>query len=549
MVKLIGTDGNRYYSWDLPPGRYSIGRKSDNDLAIPSRTVSGYHAELEVFPDGETCRLTDLGSHNGTTVNGVKLSETMTVKAGDSITFGQAECRLTSDKRATESASRQTATELSDVDPEKSVYLSIDEALKPLPSKITDLPELFPTLSEMARTLVLPEPKEIMLKRSLSLVAQVIPAERLAVLFTSENQNNVYAAATLLPEGKAPGTFTLSRTIVSDILTHSNAVLVCNPEHDPRYAGQESIISAELKSAMAVPLFVEGKVFGILYVDTTNPMHLYNDDYLRLLATFGNIIASRLLNYSLLQAREEMQVMEAELRRASLIQQRLLVSESPRLPGYEIHAFQEQCRMVGGDLYDMVILPDGRLLFLLGDVSGKGMGAALLMSNLLASFRILYDAPDFDVSTAVAQVSRQLFCFSSTGDFATLFVGLLDPEVHRLTYVNAGHNPPLLVSRDGSRRRLEACGLMIGAFDSCDWPVQTVELSGGDLLVVFTDGVTEAEAGDQQYGDRRLEKLVIDSRYLEPKEIAGKVMKDIENFLGEIPYSDDITMLLLKRNV
>jgi sigma-B regulation protein RsbU (phosphoserine phosphatase) len=547
MYKLIGSDGARTYSFDLTPGRFVIGRKPECDVYIPDKTVSRQHAALEMRDNDQGFFLEDLGSHNGTTVNGKQIGASIAVKPGDTITFGQAEFKIADDKVTDVTTTRPTATKLSDIDPSKSVYLSIDEALKPLPAKVTDLPDVFPTLSEMARMLVLHEPQEEMLERSLKLVAKVIPAERLAVLTTGQDDEQIYVAARLLPGGKDPGDFTLSQTIVNDILEKKSSVLVGDPESDERYAQQQSIIMSDLKSAMAVPLFDEGRVLGILYADTTNPLHQYNDDYLRLFATFGNIIASRLTNYTLLQEREEKHLIEAELRRAAGIQKKLLVEATPVFEGYCIHAFQEQSRMVGGDLYDMIQLTDGRFLFLVGDVSGKGMGAALLMSNVLASFRILYGSQQFDISRAVSRVSSQLFQSSNPGDFATLFVGLIDPTDHMLTFVNAGHNPPYLISPDGDVRELEASGFMIGAFDYGEWVAHQVSLKPGDVVVVFTDGVTEAEGKEGQFGEDRLKEVITTRRNESPADICGALMHKIEDFVQDEPQSDDITMLLLKR--
>jgi len=405
MLKLVGTDGKRFYSWILRPGEYLIGRNPECDFYIHHGTVSRTHAELEVGPFGEQLFLTDLGSHNGTLINGERLSGRATVKQDDLIVFGHTEFRLATLNETESVPLSTTQTRLSESEPQNSVFLSINEALKPLPAKVTDRPDLLATLFEMAKMLVLPEPKHVMLERSLGMIAKVIPAQRLAVLFVSENQDEVYTAATLLPSGREPGAFTLSRTIVSEIMTNKNAILICDPKDDPRFARQQSIIMSELKSAIAVPLFDEGKVLGILYADTTNPAHTYDDDHLRILATFGNIIASKLLSYALVSERQEKQIIAAELSRASQIQKSLLAASPPEFPGYRICPFQEQSRSVGGDLYDTRVLPDGRLLFMVADVSGKGMGAALLMSNILASFRILYESRQFDLSGAVERVS------------------------------------------------------------------------------------------------------------------------------------------------
>jgi pSer/pThr/pTyr-binding forkhead associated (FHA) protein len=469
MLRLVGTDGQRMYTFELRPGSHTIGRDSQQPFHVPDKTVSRSHAVIEVSPSFDEIYLTDAGSHNGTTINGVRITSRQPVAIGDKIMFGRTEFRLTEEMGLDEPTSRPTAAVMTDNNLEKSVVMSIDDALQTPPTKVTELPELFPTLSEMARMLVLPEPREVMLERSLTLVNKIIPAERLAVLMTTEDTGEIYAAATLLPGGKDPGQFNLSQTVVNEILTQRNAILINDPKSDPRFAQQQSIIMSDLRCAMAAPLFDEGDVLGILYVDTSNLTHRYDDDCLRLLATFGNIIASRLQNYMLIHEREQKQIYESELRRASAIQQNLLIGDIPEVPGYAVHAFQEQCRAVGGDLYEVATLSDGRVVLLVADVSGKGMGAALLMANILASFRILYSVTEFTLGDVVNLVSKELFHSSAPSDFATLFIAVLDPKTHVVRYINAGHNPPLLVRHDGSREYLDACGTMIGAFDFGDW--------------------------------------------------------------------------------
>jgi serine phosphatase RsbU (regulator of sigma subunit)/pSer/pThr/pTyr-binding forkhead associated (FHA) protein len=551
VLKLLGTDGSHYYAWTLEPGRYTVGRKQECDLVISDMTVSRKHAEIEVDASGDECFLVDLNSHNGTMVNGERVTSRVQIKPGDHILFGHVEFKLTTvDEPVSSSRTKLPTTELLGKDDvEKSMFLSIHDALQPLPTEVTDRPEVLPTLFEMAKMLVLPEPKEVMLERSLALVAKAVPAERLAVLLITDEQRDIQVAARHLPGGQDPGSFTLSQTIINEILTEKNAILIGNLEDDPRFAAQQSIIMSQLKSAMAVPLFVEGKVLGILYADTTNPQHRYGDEFLRLFATFGNLIAFRLMNYTLLTQRQEKEVLESENRRASLIQRNLLVKEPPSVAGYTIHSFQEQCRAVGGDLYDLVLFPDGRLLIMVADVSGKGMGAALLMANILASFRILYEERQFDLCKAVKQVSMQLFEHTSPEDFATLFIGLVNPDKDTVTFCNAGHNPPLVVREEGKVEYLDAGGLMIGAFQSSDWPEQTIKMSHGDLLFIFTDGVTEAQRGEEFYGDKRTEELVITSRHLTPPEIARKLVDDIKLFVKDSPRSDDITMLLIKKDM
>ena len=222
------------------------------------------------------------------------------------------------------------------------------------------------------------------------------------------------------------------------------------------------------------------------------------------------------------------------------------MAEPPLFAGFEICAFQEPSRSVGGDLYDMKLLDDGRLLLMVADVSGKGMGAALLMSNILASFRILYQTPQFDLLQAVCQVSNQMLKFSDPGDFATLFIALAEPG-GTLRYVNAGHNSPLLVRVDGSMEKLEPSGPMIGAFDFAPWCEQTSALASGDLMLIFSDGVTEATGPGGLFGDERTERRVCASRAKSARGLIDDLMSDIDEFVGDTARSDDITIMVLKR--
>ncbi len=542
-LTLVGTDGSRSYAWELKPGTYNIGRQPECDFPVLDKTVSRQHARIIVSATGEAM-VEDTGSHNGTTLNGNKVTSPLVIKAGDQVSFGATDFRVGNNQHAAASTPKLTERDL-----EKSVVLSLAEALKPLPSKVTDIPELYPVMSEMARLLVASEPRDEMLTTALGLIARVIPADRLAVLLTVPGKDEVEPAAIYLRSGESGQEFQLSRTIVKEILTNRSAVLIADPRSDARFAAQESIVALSLRSAMAVPLFEQERVLGILYADTTNPMHHYNEDFLRLVATFGNVLASRLLNYALIDEREQRRVIESEMRRASGIQKRLLISKAPAISGYQAVPFQQQCLTVGGDLYDVATLPDGRVVLVLGDVSGKGLGAALLMSNILASLRTLYGMPNYDLHHALQQTSNQLYSFSDPADFATMFIGLLDPKTHTLTFVNAGHNPPYYFAADGKVRQLDAGGTMIGLMPGGMWRVDTMQFQPGDKLIVYSDGVTEAMHGDELYGEVRLLDLLARTQLQTAEQIVEILCKELAEFVGDSPRSDDVTLLVLKREM
>lgn len=547
MIKLFSLEGNRLYDWTLDKGKYIIGRSSQCDLVINDSTVSRRHAQIEIV-DENTVNLSDLKSHNGTTVNGYAISNTVRLQADDIISFGRVELKIRP-SAVTETSGRSFSLAESEHDLANATVLPIKEALRPLPGRAIDNPQVFRALSEMGRMLILPGSGEEMFDKALELLQGAIPTERVALLLAKPGSQDLSLAGSRVSGRQAVGSFTISRTIVRELLSQKNAILISDPGADSRFAQQQSIVGSGIKSAMAVPLFDQEQVLGILYADTTNPLHHYTEDFLRITATFGNILAAKINNQNLLKERQAKEVLEAELKVASQIQNQLLPRRLLEIEGYSLSAFQAQCKAVGGDLYDVAQLNNGSILLLLADVSGKGMGAALLMSNVLAAFRILYCAQDFNLLEVTSRVSKELLRVSRSEDFATLFACELCPKTHSLRYINAGHNPPMMVRRDGNVEQLEASGIPIGAFDISDWEVSCLEFELGDFLFMFTDGVSEAtNTKGEMYEDDRLEHFLINSRHKSPDELTESVLDEIKSFMGGAPQSDDITMMILRRD-
>ncbi len=546
MIRIFNPMDKRRHDWRLQKGTYVIGRSPECDLVIKDDTVSRRHAQIEIV-DEQTINLIDLGSHNGTTVNGEKIDNPVSLKYGAVFALGRIELKFTT---ADISKAKDSSLLITDIDEDltRATLMPMDEALKPLPSRILEDPNVFKAISEVGKMLIVPGDDEQMLGKGIELLQKVIPVERVAVFLTGESGEDVFLSACCIAGEKHSNSFCISNTILKEILSQKKAILISDPQTEEKYAEQQSIIRSNIKSAIAVPLYDEGQVFGILYADTTNAVHHYTEDYLRITATFANILAAKMTNNNLLNEKRAREILESELAIASQIQKQLLPKELPTIGGYSLNAFQIQCKQVGGDLYDVARLEDGRILFMLADVSGKGMGAALLASNILASFRALYNTRDFDLLDATRNVSRQLLAFTRPGDFATLFIGLLNPDTNSLQYINAGHNPPLVMRSDGKVEYLEASGIPIGAMQFDAWKEESIDLLTGDSIFVFTDGIPEAvNSREDQFGDERLEKLAIECSGQSPKEFTDSIMAEVANFIGELPRSDDITMIVLSR--
>ncbi|MGA3323132.1 MAG: SpoIIE family protein phosphatase [Terriglobia bacterium] len=244
------------------------------------------------------------------------------------------------------------------------------------------------------------------------------------------------------------------------------------------------------------------------------------------------------------QTMQELRLHEEEIQEAHQIQERLVPVDISQVPGYEIDAAWRPLRSVGGDYFDVLKFNEKSLAVCIGDVAGKGVPAALLMSNLQATVRD-FAGPDVQPADLCARVNRAALPHVGADRFITFFYGLLDAPARRLTYVNAGHNPPFLVHQDGSCRRLRDGGPVLALVSNWDCRQGMVELAPGDRLILFTDGITEAtDPQGEEFQEERLIALVTAHRHLRPGVIREKIMAALREFTAD-KLNDDATLLVL----
>jgi sigma-B regulation protein RsbU (phosphoserine phosphatase) len=233
-----------------------------------------------------------------------------------------------------------------------------------------------------------------------------------------------------------------------------------------------------------------------------------------------------------------------EQEEAQAIQRALLPASHPVLPGCDIAARWSPASAFGGDLYDIVDLPNGQLAVSIGDVCGKGLPAALLMANVQASMRA-FAAANPTPRTVAARMNRELTANVRLRRFVTLFYAIYDGATRRLTYTNAGHNPPVLVRPDGSSLRLTGGGMVLGAFETATYDEHAVTLGAGDRIVLFTDGVTDrADADDPEAGDERLLDAAVTRRNASAAAIADGIFEDLTR-LANGTFDDDATVVVM----
>ncbi|HEX5708174.1 MAG TPA: PP2C family protein-serine/threonine phosphatase, partial [Pyrinomonadaceae bacterium] len=257
--------------------------------------------------------------------------------------------------------------------------------------------------------------------------------------------------------------------------------------------------------------------------------------------------AIRVENARLIEEHLERERMERELSLAREIQQRFQPTAPPNVPGYELQGISFPSYEIGGDYYDFIERPDGRLVIALGDVSGKGTSAALLMSSLHAAVHAQVASHHALVETIVA-VNRYLEANTPSNRFVTLFYAELDPTTGALTFVNAGHNPPLIVHAAGTVEKLGAGGPPLGLFAMADYREGRTQLQPGDALVIYSDGVTESNnPAGEEFGEGRLADTVAHNVQRSAAGIRDKIDDALTKFAQGTPAGDDITLVIVKR--
>jgi len=298
----------------------------------------------------------------------------------------------------------------------------------------------------------------------------------------------------------------------------------------------------------AVPMHIQNQTRGLLLVGERLRGGRYAQADLEFLYALGNLAGISIENARLFMEALEKQKMEDELLIARDIQQGLLPEVLPEVPGFDIAAMNIPSKQVGGDYYDVLPRKDDQYVFAIGDVSGKGTPAALLMANVQAALRAL--APFDQPLAAITGRINDLTSANTRGGskFITFFWGTLDTKERLLTYVNAGHNPPMLVRSDGTVERLEEGGLILGIFKTAKpYDEGSARMERGDVLFLFTDGVSEAmNAAGEDYTEEQLLEVVRASRGMTSAGIIEAVMKSVNRHVHDTPQSDDITMLVAK---
>lgn len=516
----------------------SIGRKSESDIVVPSINVSKRQARIVAGPGGY--ELIDTESRFGTFVNGKRVKSRV-LRSGDRITFGKYDLEfrffLGSPPRSLDETTRV-------------IENSVGQLSRVLPSAGSDLEKILCVLDFQYQWEQIFTP-ESGLEQILKSTVKISGAER-GFIMTREDGEFRYRAGLSgrgrwLPESE----FATSRSVVGEVAGSGRPVFMAGGI-DSRYRNQDSIMAMNLRAIACLPLRgipTDGdkpEILGILYLDSTHHMHSLSglDEKIlnKLAVEAGNVLE----RVEMVKGIEQRRILERDLALAEETQRSLLPQQLPNLDYLRLHAFSRPTRYVGGDFYHFNVTENNELVAVLADVSGKGIAASLLSSMMLGCLQLLFGSGR-SPSEAINQLNA-FFCQKPARQFATMFVMSSRPDGSG-EYISAGHNPAYVYrAKSGIVEELESTGLILGAFDFASFQAKPLRLDPGDVLLAYSDGLTDAEAvSGEMFGELRVKELVADRARSGGGHLHDAILSSIQEFTGGRVQTDDITLMIAER--
>jgi phosphoserine phosphatase RsbU/P len=511
--------------------QFEIGRRETNDLRLAGSEVSRDHAEITL--EGNRFTLRDRNSRYGTYVNGEQVTDRVLVH-GDRIRLGR-------------TGGAEMVFLLADTQP------PVDRATTTAIGDLRQIAALLEGLRALGSGRVLDDVLSLVLDSAI----EVSGAERGFIMLAGEVDDDLEFK---MARGRghttlSGGSFATSRKIPEEVFRTGEPRIVADLLDGDLANVHMGTVALGIRNVLCVPLRLvryvdkaenvgEERRIGVLYLDSREKGSLLSGSTRAALETLATEAAVAIENARLYRETMEKARMEQEMRIAAEIQQALLPKSGRAGPYFRAAAASLPCRSIGGDFYDYVDMGDGSLGFALGDVAGKGPPAALLsamMQGIFAAQAATSDAP----SQTITRVNLALYRRGIESRFVTLMYGVLDSS-GKMVYCNAGHNPPLVIG-NGGVRRLECGGPIVGLFEAASYEEETVRLTPGDWLVVFSDGISEAmSATNDEYGEARIIDIIQQNAKLEPQQLLDALFSDVREFARGAAQSDDITAMVLR---
>ncbi len=541
-----------------------LGRGPLADVELRDAAVSRRHAQISL-QDGH-CFLADLGSGNGSWLNEARVTEPMRLADGDLVRLGsvvlefrsgddRAPARRKAGARAEASRSDSLKVAIGEpaVEPgSRSVVMSLEKLRSHggtrLAEEVARLQRRLDFFREAGGILTRTLDQTQLLDQLLARTMEILPqADRAFVVRYDAGTDGFEPLAARTRDGST-AEIAASRTLLEEVVRKREALMSIDAAADEGFEAARSIHLLNLRAVACVPLLVEDRVCGVLQVDNAQLQRAFGEADLDLLAGIAGPIALALEHARLHRELVDREVLEHDLALARRIQQSFLPARAPELPGWSLAVEYSPAHEVGGDLYDLFPLPDGRLGVAIGDVSGKGVSGALLMARLTSALRAAA-AHRPEPSAVVAELDALVAGEVDEGMFVTFAFGVLDPMSGRLELANAGHPSPLVRRADGSVGELSLpAGTPLGLGGGRAAGTQSVTLARNELLLFFTDGLNEAaDPAGRRFETGGILAPLQSLRSADPRAALDAVLQAARTFVSTRGFDDDLTVLTLAR--
>lgn len=553
MASLIWETGSGT-EFVLGDGVTLVGRHPDSAVQLSDNTVSGRHAQIA--KEGNDFFLEDVGSRNGTAVNGKPISGRVKLTHNDRVAFGDAVARFHNPPPPVVggAAALQTIDAVSFADRADDTATIANELQHRGRFGALDVnPQVkLKTVLDIGSSLAGAVDLNSLLPKILDRLFDIFRyADRGCILLKDETSGKMVTRAVRHRRKDEDSTVRLSRTIVDRVLTNKVGILSADASADMQFQGSESISELKIRSMMCVPMLgLDGEPNGIISIDSTNPLGQFTPDDLELLVVVAGQAALSYETARLMQAFMEKQKQDNEMQIAKSIQRALLPANPPGVAGYSFFATYDAAQAVGGDYYDFFVLPEGKIAVSFGDVAGKGVPGALIMSRMSSCVQSTLRQVR-DVEQAMLAINAHMCDSAVEGRFVTYILSFVDTVNHVVQLSNAGHMAPIIRKADGTIKRFDEEDLVgppIGVVEDYPYEVETYQLDPGDIVVAVTDGVDEAmNATGELYGGERTVEFI---RTGPPRAdaLAEALLADVRRHAGGRPQNDDITIMAFGRN-
>lgn len=568
MAQLVFLHEGKAIPYPVSPGDTVIGRHPDCDIQLQSNTISRRHAKIT--GDSEQFFVEDLGSGNGTFVNGQRIEGRTAIDNQDRIKFGplllRFECegsqkssapapRMPAPDRGTPSDAEgfgSTVEFSPEGDEDEATIMGNVGAGGGFGMLEVEPEQKLKAVIEITRALTGETNMDAMLPKILDTLFQVFPqADRSCILLKDPHKGGeMIPRAYKHRRGDEDATVKLSRTILKKVLTDKSGILSADAANDAQFDAAESISNLAIRSMMCVPMLdKEGEPIGVINIDTQNPLSQFRPEDLEILMTVAGQASLTYDNARLMKTWLEKQKQDGEMAIAMNVQRALLPESFPQQDGYSFYASYDTAQAVGGDYYDAFRLSDDLICLSFGDVAGKGVPGALIMSRIASCVQNVMPFIH-DPGQAIVKINNHMCANMVEGRFVTYLLIVLDIKNHKMRMVNAGHMSPFIRKPDGSVEEFDEdlTGLPVGVME--DYPYDVIEraVNPGEMFVLFTDGVDEAMNPEGElYTLERMREFVKNGP--DKAEDMGKtLLTDVRRHANGRPQNDDITIMTFSRD-